>query len=226
MLQREYEVVPIKSSYESFINYSYLIIDQITRQAAVVDPAWDLEQICSLLKEKEANLVQLWLTHSHRDHVHLVKPLLDRFQPNVYMGAAEIEFYKYHCANLYPVYDQNAILLGNTLISCVWTPGHTTGSICYSLRGSLFTGDTIFTEGCGICTERGGDPRAMFHSMQKIRSRIHPDVLVYPAHSFGVSPGQPLRSLLENNIYFNIPDEEQFIAFRMRRNQPDSKSFV
>lgn len=73
-------------------------------------------------------------------------------------------------------------------------------------------------------TRRGS--RCDVSEFAKIRQQINPSVRVYPAHSFGIEPGQTLQMLLERNIYFNIFDEEQFIAFRMRRNQPDAKSFV
>ncbi|MBY0119545.1 MBL fold metallo-hydrolase [Paenibacillus sp. FSL H8-0317] len=226
MTTSEYKVISIKSSYEAFINYSYIVVDETTREAAVIDPSWDLEAILDSLEAEQAKLTHILLTHSHTDHVHLVGALLDRFNPQVYMGGAEIDFFRYHCKNLKPVKDRDAVLMGNTLISCINTPGHTPGSICYSLTNHIFTGDTLFAEGCGICSERGGDPGAMYQSLQKIRQQIHPSVRVYPAHSFGIEPGQTLQMLLERNIYFNIFDEEQFIAFRMRRNQPDAKSFV
>ncbi|WP_024631904.1 MULTISPECIES: MBL fold metallo-hydrolase [unclassified Paenibacillus] len=226
MTTSEYKVLAIKSSYGAFINYSYVVVDKTTREAAVIDPSWDLEAILDSLAAEQATLTHILLTHSHVDHVNLVGALLERFNPEVYMGAVEIEFFRYQCENLKPVKDQDAILLGNTLISCMLTPGHTPGSICFSLQDHIFTGDTLFAEGCGICSERGGDPGAMYHSLQKIRERVHPSVRVYPAHSFGLEPGQTLDMLLERNIYFNILDEEQFIAFRMRKNQPDAKSFV
>ncbi|WP_366296271.1 MBL fold metallo-hydrolase [Paenibacillus sp. AN1007] len=226
MTTSEYKVYPIKSSYGGFINYSYIVIDAHTQEAAVIDPSWDLASILNILEAESAELTHILLTHSHPDHVHLVQALLDRFDPKVYMGAAEIEFFNYQCANLHAVKDQDTILLGSTLISCIHTPGHTPGSICFSLKNCIFTGDTLFAEGCGICSERGGDPALMYHSLQTIRNRVHPSVHVYPAHSFGVEPGQKLYLVLERNIYFNIFDEEQFVAFRMRKNQPDAKSFV
>lgn len=92
MTTSEYKVISIKSSYEAFINYSYIVVDETTREAAVIDPSWDLEAILDSLEAEQAKLTHILLTHSHTDHVHLVGALLDRFNPQVYMGVPKLIF--------------------------------------------------------------------------------------------------------------------------------------
>ncbi|MNW49762.1 putative polyketide biosynthesis zinc-dependent hydrolase PksB [compost metagenome] len=159
------------------------------------------------------------LTHSHKDHVNMVDPLVKQFNAKVYMSAIEIDFYSFSCENLYPLLDGQSILLGGTNITCMLTPGHTLGSVCYLLSDSFFTGDTVFIEGCGICDTLGGSAEMMYETFEKIRRMIPLDVKVYPGHSFGQIPGCSLRHLLQYNIYFQIQTKEQFVLFRMRKNQ-------
>ncbi|WP_268964163.1 MBL fold metallo-hydrolase, partial [Paenibacillus sinensis] len=80
-------------------------------------------------------------------------------------------------------------MLGDTQITCILTPGHTYGSACYLTSDHLFTGDTVFIEGCGLCDTVGGDPEQMFHSIQRIKSAINPMVQIFPGHSYGKNPG-------------------------------------
>lgn len=208
-----------------FKNYCYIIIDTTTNFTAIIDPAWELTTIEKLLKKINANLVTILLTHSHFDHVNLVKPLLEKYDSQVVMSAKEIDYYKFTCRNLTPIENGDSLKLGNTDIKCLLTPGHTAGSTCFLLSDSLFTGDTIFTEGCGSCNTAGGNPEEMYSSIQMIKNTVPPDISIYPGHSFGKTPGHSLSHLLKENIYFHIDKLEHFISFRMRKNQNNLLDF-
>jgi hydroxyacylglutathione hydrolase len=218
-MSKTYQLLQFKSKFLTIINYNYLMVDHHSRQAAVIDPAWDPETLISSLNDLNAELAMILLTHSHFDHTNLIDSLLKLYQAQVYMSAIEIDFYNFKCGNLNPINHLDIIRLGETDISCLHTPGHTAGSFCYHAPGSLFTGDTIFTEGCGICNAPGGSPARMYESIQMIKTMIPPDTRVYPAHSFGREPGSSLETLQNENIYFQFNDPNQFINFRMRKNQ-------
>lgn len=214
-----YQLKVIKVDYMFYKNYSYIIIDKATNEAAVIDPAWDMRTISSVITQSNAKLTTILLTHSHYDHVNLVNPLLRLYNPQVYMSRQEIDYYNYRCSNLNPVQDLEIIKLGRTPITCILTPGHTAGGVSYLLTSDLFTGDTVFIEGCGICTSPGACPESMFNSFQKIKEIIKPNVRIYPGHSYGKEPGYTLSYLLNNNIYFQIDRKNLFVEFRMRKNQ-------
>lgn len=214
-----HELIILKVHFTAIINYSYLIIDPVYGEAAIIDPAWEMEKYLSTLSKYGVDLSAVFLTHSHYDHVNLVGALAKKFNPRVYMSRQEIDFYRFRCPNLTPFEDREIIPVGNTDITCLATPGHTLGGTCYYLPGALFTGDTIFTEGCGICFFPGGDPGRMYESIQMIKKVIPPETLVYPGHSYGKPPGNPLSYLFSHNIYFQFEDRENFINFRMRKNQ-------
>ncbi|ALB45644.1 MBL fold metallo-hydrolase [Clostridium beijerinckii] len=218
-METNYKLYQLNTSFSVFSNYCYIIADKITKQACIVDPAWELDKILDVICKLELNLTTILLTHSHYDHVNLVNPLIKRFNSNVYMSKNEIDYYKFSCKNLISANHMDELKIGEMVIKCLLTPGHTEGGMCYLTSDSIFTGDTIFIEGCGICSSDGGSAAKMFDSIQMIRNFVLKDVHVYPAHSYGKQPGYTLSYLEEKNIYFQIEKKEHFINFRMRKNE-------
>ncbi len=214
-----YHMEQLRVCFMNFINYVYIVMDKKTGDIAIVDPSWDLSKIESYLRQLNGNLRAILLTHSHLDHVNLVNPLLEKYRPHVFMSIQEIDYYHFRCENLHPVKDGDIIKLGETEIRSLLTPGHTVGSVCYLLSNHLFTGDTIFIEGCGFCDPNGGDPKDLYHSVQKIKREVDSSIQIYPAHSYGKAPGFPLSHLMDENIYFQFTSMKPFINFRMRPNQ-------
>jgi hydroxyacylglutathione hydrolase len=214
-----YQIQPIKVHYPFFKNFSYLITDLATKETALIDPTWEFAKIDSVITGQALNLTTILLTHSHFDHVNLVKAFVKQYQPGVYMSAKEIAYYQFKSPNLYPVQHNDEITLGDTTITCLETPGHSAGSMCFLLPDALFTGDTVFIEGCGMCKTPGGNPWEMYQSIQFIKERVAPEVKIYPGHSYGKAPGYPLSYLLTNNIYFQFDSGAEFVAYRMRPHQ-------
>jgi hydroxyacylglutathione hydrolase len=223
-MDETYELHILKASFLNFKNYIYIIVDSSSMEAAIVDPAWDLKNIITVLETLGVHLTTILLTHSHFDHVNLVESLVQRFNSQVYMSLNEISFYKFQCKNLNPIQHFDVINLGKTNITTLLTPGHTAGSVSFLLSRSLFTGDTIFIEGCGICNAKGAEQ--MFNSIQMIKKMVAPDVRVYPGHSFGKEPGNTIRYLAKENIYFLIDRKEMFVNFRTRKGQKNLFGFL
>lgn len=214
-----YKLTQLKSKTSLFKNYIYIVSDKNTKNAAIIDPAWEGAIIYDALDALGVNLTTILLTHSHYDHVNMVNPLLEKYSPQVYMSQREIEFYNFTCDNLHPLQDMQTLKLGETEILCLLTPGHTAGGMCYLLSDHIFTGDTVFIEGCGICNTDGGSAEDMFNSFQKLRNIIPLDVCVCPGHSYGKKPGMSFKEVQDNNLYFQISQKDHFVRFRMRKNQ-------
>jgi hydroxyacylglutathione hydrolase len=154
-----------------------------------------------------------------------VDELSREFQPRVFASRVEAETHGYHPPNAILLEDGARFSLGKTEITPLLTPGHTAGGLCYLLENDLFTGDTLFSEGCGICDQPGGSPREMFQSLSKLRSLVAPHVRVWPGHSFGKEPGMEMRDVIEGNIYFHFRTAEEFTRFRMRHSNADPLGF-
>lgn len=221
---KTYDLYHIKDKSETKNNV-YVIVDQMTRKAAVVDPACSLQEINEMIKNLNLALDAILVTHIHPDHIGSVDDLIKQHQCKVYVSKKEAHYYAYHCKNIQLFEDQEMIDLGHTLVKCILTPGHTAGSTCFLLENSLFSGDTIFMEGCGICTEPGGSALDMFSSILKIKQQVAESVLVYPGHTYGIQPGQSIVYLKAHNIYFVIENQQTFVEFRMRKNQKNLFNF-
>lgn len=212
------KIYMLKTSFIQFRNYNYVGVDLETGKGFIVDPAWEINKIEKLLGEEQIELDKILLTHSHLDHVNLVEKLVEKHDALVFMSQEEIDFYHYRVTNLIGFSDMESIPIGQSDIRCILTPGHTRGGTCYQFGKGLFTGDTIFIEGCGICNTSGGSARSMYNSIQKIKKLISDETIIYPGHSFGKMPGQELKYLKAHNIYFQIDSEEIFAKFRNRSN--------
>ena len=149
------------------------------------------------------------LTHSHRDHTNLADELAVKYEIPVYMSKKEIEYYEFICSNLYQLEDMDEIIIAKLKFECLLTPGHTVGSMCYKIENNIFTGDTIFINGCGFCNCRGGDVDDMFDSVKKIKKYLTTDTNIYPGHRFKENPHGEIDYFKEN-IYLNINDKSIF----------------
>lgn len=220
-----YEIYCIKDQSPTRNNV-YLIADKETREAVVVDPACIIEQIRETLLNFDLTLKSILITHTHPDHVRSVDALASQYSCRVYVSRAESEYYFYRCQNIRLFEDGEILNIGKTWIRCILTPGHTVGSSCFLLENSLFSGDTVFMEGCGICSLNGSSASRMFHSIAKLKQLAADSVRVYSGHTYKILPGKSMLYLKHNNIYFMIEDEEQFIKFRTRKHQKNLFDFT
>lgn len=207
------------------INYCYLIVDTSTNSAVLIDPAWEQEKIEDQIIKLHANVCGILLTHHHIDHINLSTPLAKKLNVPVYMSKIEIDFYNFNCPNLIGITEFDNFNLGSINIQPILTPGHTKGGTSYFIENNFFSGDTLFIEGCGLCTGKGGDPNAMFDTLQMLKTRLNPSTLIYPGHSYGQPVGMPFEYLLMNNIYLHFQTKEAFVEFRMRSNQKNLLNF-
>ncbi|CAI6244374.1 MBL fold metallo-hydrolase [Bacillus subtilis] len=209
-----------------FINYTYIVVDNLTRNCIIIDPSWEIDKIYQILIREGIFLNSIFLTHSHFDHTNLVKQLVSEFNIKVYMSRIEADYYKYNCKNLKVIEDKQTIEFSNNfIVTCYLSPGHTKGSMIYAVGNNIFTGDTIFTEGCGICNSRGGSSEDMFNTVQFVRG-FPKETIVWPGHAFNKEPGKSLDQVFRDNIYFSIERKEDFIRFSDRKERGNIFKFI
>lgn len=206
----------LKTQYLLFKNYCYFVENTRSREVVLIDPSWEFELINHRIEQLSAKPCAVLVTHHHHDHFHLAEKCATAYNIPVLMSANEINHYHVSCANLQAL-PSESFFIGSILIQYLLTPGHTYGSTCYLINNHLFTGDTLFNEGCGICTGKGASPEQMFSSLELIKNSIQDTTLIYPGHQFYSPVGQNFGFVKEHNIYLHFRSIDLFVAFRMRK---------
>ena len=196
-------------------NFIYIIHDHASNRAAVVDPAWNVAHILDRAEEKGVKITDILLSHSHADHINGVQEVLDVCDAEVHMLKAEASFSgKFQeIATLH--YGGDTIMLGETQIEVLHTPGHTPGSACFHIGGELITGDTMFVFGCGRCDLAGGDPNQMFDTLNKIKHNMPQDTVIHPGHNYGENEVSTLEEQVEGNPFLHFDNKTDFVQYRM-----------
>ena len=206
-------------------NFGYLVVDVASGAAATVDPAWDADEIRRRGDALGARIVEVWLTHSHADHVNA----LDAFDGlPIRISRAEAAFWSdapgaIRGATLHD--DGDAHRLGDTPVTWRVTPGHTPGSACLVLERDALTADTLFVYGCGRCDLPGSDPRAMFASLTRLKSLLPGEIAIRPGHDYGSAPTTTMADQVAGNPFLMFDDGDAFVRYRMEdhgglRSQP------
>lgn len=158
-------------------NYAYLVVDEATREAGVVDCS-EADVVLAACAAEDARLVAILPTHHHQDHV----------EGNLELLQALPHLRVYGVDDRVPgltdrVKDGDRIRIGQTEGRVLFIPAHTTGHIAYYFErdGALFTGDTLFAAGCGRLFE--GDAATMKHSLSRLRA-LPDDTKVYFGHEY------------------------------------------
>jgi len=166
-------------------NYMYLLIDEKTKQCAVVDPV-EPEKVLSAVKEEGVNLSTVLTTHHHWDHAGGNVKLAELHQGlTVYGGDDRIG------AMTNKVAHNDQFKIGDLSVKCLFTPCHTSGHICYYVTGDegeqplVFTGDTLFVGGCGRFFE--GKPDQMYRALVEILGKLPENTRVYCGHEYTVA---------------------------------------
>ncbi len=208
-------------------NFIYLLIDESSKTAAVVDPAWDVPAILERAKQLNVTITNILLTHSHHDHINGIDELLKHYDAQIHLLKHEASFWGKELAKPSLHYGGDRIKIGVTEIEIMHTPGHTPGSACYRINDDLITGDTLFVFGCGRCDLSGGDPELMHTTLQRFRDELPSSIIIHPGHHYAVQETSTLGEELEGNPFMHFTDVDKFVRYRMKvhdqiRNSPYS----
>lgn len=167
----------------------YILVDDTTNKAAVVDPGGDADRIQAALEQLEVSLEYILLTHGHYDHTTGVPELYKAF-PNakIYIHQADANGAG---SQLFPLasqvedlllYDEGDTLpMGELTIEVLHTPGHSPGCVTLKVGDVLFCGDTLFAGSMGRTDLRGGSYEQIMASLKRLYN-LEGDFHVCPGH--------------------------------------------
>ena len=222
-------------------NYSYIIHDQSNNYACVIDPS-EAEPIINFVKKNNLKLKYILNTHHHYDHVGGNERLKKEFGSKIIGFKGD----KHRIPLIDIELEDQEIWTSNNFEAKIFhIPGHTSGHICFHFykNNFLFTGDTLFSLGCGRIFE--GTYKEMFNSLKVIKN-LPEDTLIYCGHEYtkknaefclkydsnnneliekiaqikkSISKGNPtipstLREEITCNIFLKAKDVEMFSKLR------------
>lgn len=186
-------------------NFSYLVWDEETHQAAAIDSGWETQPILEAVANEGLKLLYAIATHQHSDHTASLRRLATE---------AGCELIAHESSPIGPdrtVKDDDVIRLGRGSLRVIHTPGHTVDGICLYDGQHLFTGDTLFIGNCGRTDISGGSDEALFRSLHSLMM-LPPDTMVYPGHDYGQVPSRRLGDEIRENPTLRAKDIEEFKA--------------
>lgn len=159
--------------------YTYLVGDEATRQAVLIDPVLEqADRDLQLVAELNLTLTHVFDTHVHADHVTASGVLRERTHATVVgsVGGAS-------CTNV-QVRHGDKVRVGQLVFQVLATPGHTDDSISYLLGDRVFTGDALLVRGNGRTDFQNGNASQLYDSLTRVLFTLPEGTLVYPGHDY------------------------------------------
>ena len=160
--------------------YSYLVWDEISGEAAIIDSVREqFERDSNLIVELGLSLKYTLETHVHADHITASGLMRDEFGAHVVLHVNSDS----RCAD-YLVDDGDHVMLGLQKIEMIHTPGHTDTDLIYKVDDMLFTGDTLLIRGCGRTDFQSGSADTLYSSITEKLFTLDDKTVVYPGHDY------------------------------------------
>ena len=191
-----------------FATNCYLVYDEISKQACLIDPAVYDKKIYEVILSKELHLAYIILTHGHFDHILGANEFRNRTGAKIAAHVLETEYLENPSKSLtggetvstdIVLKEDNILTFGDITLKVIHTPGHTKGSCCFVCENGrvIFSGDTLFKGSIGRYDLYGGNYHALMDSLNKLKA-IEDNYKIYPGHGGNTT----LDNEIVENPYF------------------------
>ncbi len=197
-------------------NFCEVIGCPSTKEAALVDPAFEVDRLLRVASEHDWRITTILLTHTHDDHVAGLDEAAEATGAVVRCHPAEVEIARRLAPRVEPVADREQIALGGGHVQALYTPGHTPGCVCWFVPepAAVITGDVLFVGSCGGVSYPGSDPVAMVDSLQRVLGGLPEHTKLYPGHDYGPTPVSTLAWELAHNKALRAETVAAFCAYK------------
>ena len=186
-------------------NFSYIVEDESTHEAIIIDPSWDLDKIIQIVEEQNLNPKYIVNTHWHDDHTRGNEELAAEISTRIVQHEAST------LQNDMTVKDGDSIKFGCSELVVYHTPGHSKDSICLVGDGKIFSGDTLFVGNCGRIDLPGGSSRELYHSLFDVISKLDDGLIMYPGHDYGSAQTSTIGNEKMTNPVMQKISEDDFV---------------
>ncbi len=191
-----------------FQENAYLVVDEMTGEAVIVDPGADADDLLEMIESSGATLRAIWLTHAHLDHIGAVSAIRRRFAGvPVHLHPLDRPVYDAQSffAESYQVpFEQpdapdedlahgDVIRVGNLSFDVIHLPGHSPGHVVFHGHGIVLGGDVLFAGSIGRTDLPMANPEHMQDSLREIAA-LPRETIVYPGHGAATTIGEELNS--------------------------------
>jgi hydroxyacylglutathione hydrolase len=210
----------------SMRNFTYAIGDARTGEALLVDPAYRPYELLEILEADGMRIIGAVATHYHPDHIggsligrqHVagIVELHEMTGVPIHVNENEASWIVDRTgidkAALITHGDRDQVNVGGVEITLLHTPGHTPGSQCLLVEGSLLSGDTLFIDGCGRTDFPGGDTRELFVSLNERLAGVSDDTVLFPGHLYSPESALPMGDVRDRNPVLPVASLDQWLA--------------
>jgi len=188
------KVIPI-GPISAFGTKCYLVINE-KNNAVLVDAPDEAEYILNIARKNNCTIKKILLTHGHCDHIGAAAQLQRMTDCEIYIHENDAKKLSDSMGNLSEFFglmtvervsdfksvkDGDKIILDELEFEVIHTPGHTSGSVCYTVEDTMFSGDTLFNLSIGRTDMPDGSMSTLSQSLKKLRE-INKNYIVYPGH--------------------------------------------
>jgi len=185
-------------------NFAYLVVEEGSREAMVIDSGWETGPIEAAVRNTEAKVKFVVATHEHFDHVGTISELASK------LGAKVVAHENSPMECDLRVRGGQELKLGGKGVRVLFTPGHTEDSICLYDGKEVFTGDTLFVGTIGRFEEERAE--AMYTSLHEVILKLPPLTIMYPGHDYGEVPWRTLGEERADNPFLMARDLRSFLS--------------